>query len=92
MSAAATAARRSATARSSEPYALVGPPRNEGHGKRLTYDFDALLVSNRLLGLGLRMPVTLGRAIAERLNPGQIMLEFLKGVIASAPDIDPAAA
>ena len=62
------------------------------HGKRLTYDFDALLVSNRLLGLGLRMPVTLGRAIAERLSPGQIMLEFLKGVIASAPDIDPAAA
>jgi len=57
------------------------------HGKRMTYDFDALLVSNRLLGLGLRTPVTLGRAIGERLSPGQIMLEYLKGVIASAPDI-----
>jgi len=57
------------------------------HGKRMTCDFDALLVSNRLLGLGLRTPVTLGRAIGERLSPGQIMLEYLKGVIASAPDI-----
>lgn len=56
------------------------------HGKRMIYDCDALLVSNRLLGLGLRTPVTLGRAIGERLSPGQIMLEFLKGVIASAPD------
>jgi putative nucleotidyltransferase with HDIG domain len=58
MSAAATAARRSATARSSEPYALVGPPRNEGHGKRLTSAFEALELfpalaesRNRLLAL-----------------------------------------
>jgi putative nucleotidyltransferase with HDIG domain len=41
-SAAAPAARRSATVRSSEPYALVGSPRNEGHGKRLTSAFEAL--------------------------------------------------
>jgi putative nucleotidyltransferase with HDIG domain len=42
LSAAAPTARRSATDRSSEPYALVGPPRNEGHGKRLTSAFEAL--------------------------------------------------
>jgi putative nucleotidyltransferase with HDIG domain len=29
-------------ARSSEPYAVVGTPRNEGHGKRLTAAFEAL--------------------------------------------------
>jgi putative nucleotidyltransferase with HDIG domain len=28
--------------RAAEPYALVGPPRNEGHGKRLTAAFEAL--------------------------------------------------
>jgi putative nucleotidyltransferase with HDIG domain len=38
-----TAQRRSPrAARSAEPYALVGPPRNEGHGKRLTAAFEAL--------------------------------------------------
>ncbi len=58
MSAAAAAARRSATARASEPYTLVGPPRNEGHGKRLTSAFEALELfpalaesRNRLLAL-----------------------------------------
>ena len=34
--------RRSGGARPGEPYALVGPPRNEGHGKRLTAAFEAL--------------------------------------------------
>ena len=34
--------RRSGRARPGEPYALVGPPRNEGHGKRLTAAFEAL--------------------------------------------------
>src|SRR5215218_11107482 len=34
---------RSATGgRRGEPYALVGPTRNEGHGKRLTAAFEAL--------------------------------------------------
>jgi putative nucleotidyltransferase with HDIG domain len=44
--------------RSSEPYALVGPSRNEGHGKRLTAAFEALEVfpalaesRNRVLAL-----------------------------------------
>jgi putative nucleotidyltransferase with HDIG domain len=36
------ARRRSAGAGPGEPYALVGPPRNEGHGKRLTAAFEAL--------------------------------------------------
>ena len=34
--------RGSRGARPGEPYALVGPPRNEGHGKRLTAAFEAL--------------------------------------------------
>jgi putative nucleotidyltransferase with HDIG domain len=34
--------RRSRRGRPGEPYALVGPPRNEGHGKRLTAAFEAL--------------------------------------------------
>src|SRR3712207_5511837 len=34
--------RRAGGARPGEPYALVGPPRNEGHGKRLTAAFEAL--------------------------------------------------
>jgi putative nucleotidyltransferase with HDIG domain len=58
MPAAASAARRSATARAGEPYTLVGPPRNEGHGKRLTSAFEALELfpalaesRNRLLAL-----------------------------------------
>ena len=34
--------RRPAVSRASEPYAVVGPSRNEGHGKRLTAAFDAL--------------------------------------------------
>src|SRR5688500_20285044 len=52
------APRRSAASRPGEPYALVGPPRNEGHGKRLTAAFEALEVfpalaesRNRLLAL-----------------------------------------
>ena len=36
------ARRRSGGPRPGEPYALVGPPRNEGHGKRLTAAFEAL--------------------------------------------------
>src|SRR5918911_1397187 len=58
LSAAAPAARPSASARSTEPYTLVGPPRNEGHGKRLTSAFEALELfpalaesRNRLLAL-----------------------------------------
>jgi HD-like signal output (HDOD) protein len=54
----APAARRPAAARSTEPYALVGPARNEGHGKRLTAAFEALELfpalaesRNRLLAL-----------------------------------------
>src|SRR5215212_1557976 len=34
--------RRTGRPRPGEPYALVGPPRNEGHGKRLTAAFEAL--------------------------------------------------
>src|ERR671916_214743 len=34
--------RRSGRGRPGEPYALVGPARNEGHGKRLTAAFEAL--------------------------------------------------
>ena len=40
--AAQASAARSATPRNSEPYSLVGSPRNEGHGKRLTSAFEAL--------------------------------------------------
>jgi putative nucleotidyltransferase with HDIG domain len=50
--------RRSQRGRPGEPYALVGPPRNEGHGKRLTAAFEALEVfpalaesRNRVLAL-----------------------------------------
>ena len=44
LSAAAPRAERPPVRRSAsgEPYALVGPPRNEGHGARLTSAFDAL--------------------------------------------------
>jgi len=52
------APRPSGRARPGEPYALVGPPRNEGHGKRLTAAFEALEVfpalaesRNRVLAL-----------------------------------------
>src|SRR4051812_32155078 len=55
LSAAAPAARRSATARSSEPYALVGPPRNEGHGKRLPSAFEALELFPALAGSRTRL-------------------------------------
>jgi putative nucleotidyltransferase with HDIG domain len=34
--------RRAGGARPGEPYSVVGPPRNEGHGKRLTAAFEAL--------------------------------------------------
>src|SRR5687767_12279379 len=50
--------RSNRAARPAEPYALVGPPRNEGHGKRLTSAFEALEVfpalaesRNRVLAL-----------------------------------------
>ncbi len=36
------AQRRAGGARPGEPYSVVGPPRNEGHGKRLTVAFEAL--------------------------------------------------
>ena len=39
---AAAEAPPAAPAAPGEPYALVGPPRNEGHGKRLTAAFEAL--------------------------------------------------
>ena len=54
-------------------------------GKQVSGNLDAVLVTTRLLGLGLGAPSTLGRAIAARETPGRIMFEFLSGVIAAAP-------
>ena len=42
MTPATPAARRAARRCADEPYAVVGRPHNEGHGKRLTAAFEAL--------------------------------------------------
>jgi AcrR family transcriptional regulator len=61
----------------------------ERHGKQVPGDLDSLVVTTRLLGLGLGSPSILGMDIAARTSPGRVMFEFLSGVMASAlPAID----
>ncbi|EQA98462.1 AcrR family transcriptional regulator [Sphingobium wenxiniae] len=57
----------------------------ERHGKRAPANLDAILVTIRLLGLGLGSPSILGTEIVGRTSPGTIMLQFLSSVMASAP-------
>lgn len=60
------------------------------HGKAMPDDFDAVLVSTRLLGLGLGSASILGSEIASRATAGQVMFAFLRQVIAAAPPKDKA--
>lgn len=59
----------------------------ERHGKRVPDDIDSIIVTNRLLGLGLGSPSMLGTQIVTRVTPGRIMFEFLSAAMASAPPI-----
>lgn len=60
----------------------------ERHGKRAPANMDSILVTIRLLGLGLGSPSVVGTEIVSRATPGRIMFEFLSGVMASAPPAD----
>jgi len=56
------------------------------HGKCRPAAFDTLVVTIRLLGLGLGAGTVLGNALAGRSSPGEIMLSFIRGAIAAAPE------
>lgn len=58
------------------------------HRRRVIANLDSVLVTTRLLGLGLGTPISLGREIAGRVSPGQVMFEFLSSVIAAAAPIE----
>lgn len=58
------------------------------NGKAPPADMDAILVTVRLLGMGLGSASILGNEIAGRTTPSEIMVKFLKGVIAAAPALD----
>jgi AcrR family transcriptional regulator len=58
----------------------------ERHGKARPADFDTIVVTIRLLGLGLGSGAILGNTLAARTTPGQIMLSYIRGFIAAAPD------
>src|SRR5688572_23275400 len=62
--------RRARRGRPGEPYALVGPPRNEGHGKRLTAAFEALEVFPALAESRNRV---LALVAEERPSPGDVV-------------------
>src|SRR3712207_8110790 len=62
--------RRAGGARPGEPYALVGPPRNEGHGKRLTAAFEAL---ERFPALAESRNRVLALVAEERPSTGEVV-------------------
>jgi len=62
----------------------------ERHDKQAPADLDAILVTTRLLGLGLGTGIVLGGEIGARSTPGRVMFEFLSSVIAAAPDAEEA--
>ena len=56
-------------------------------GKAPPESLDTVLVTVRLLGIGLGSRTILGNDIGSRSRPVDIMLDFLRGVIASAPSL-----
>lgn len=56
-------------------------------GKAPPESLDTVLVTVRLLGIGLGSKTILGNDIGSRSRPVEIMLDFLRGVIASAPPL-----
>src|SRR5688572_29653652 len=62
--------RRSGRGRPGEPYSLVGPSRNEGHGKRLTAAFEALELFPALAESRNRV---LALVSEERPSTGQVV-------------------
>jgi AcrR family transcriptional regulator len=60
------------------------------HGKAPPVAMDTVVVTIRLLGLGLGSRTILGHEIGGRQRAVDIMLGFLKGVIAAAPPLEKA--
>jgi AcrR family transcriptional regulator len=56
-------------------------------GKAPPENLDHILLTTRLLGLGLGSSSLLGSEMGHRLTPSKVMFEFLRGVIAAAPDL-----
>ncbi|MCK9504163.1 MAG: TetR/AcrR family transcriptional regulator [Porticoccaceae bacterium] len=56
-------------------------------GKAPPPSLDTILVTVRLLGIGLGSQTILGNEIGSRTQPVEIMLDFLRGVIASSPPL-----
>lgn len=50
-------------------------------------DMDTIIVTVRLLGMGLGSASILGNEIAKRTTPSEIMVKFLQGLIAAAPEL-----
>jgi hypothetical protein len=57
------------------------------HGKAPPHNLDVMLVATRLLALNIGSQSVLGREIGAQMSPGQIVLEFLKNLIANAPPL-----
>jgi AcrR family transcriptional regulator len=56
-------------------------------GKAPPENLDHILLTTRLLGLGLGSSSLLGNELGQRLTPSKVMFEFLRGVITGAPDL-----
>lgn len=57
----------------------------KSYGKALPENIDSLVVSNRLIALGLGTRASLGNEIGARVSPSEVMLDFLHNIIESAP-------
>lgn len=55
------------------------------YGKAAPDNLDSLVVTTRLLGLGLGSQTALGNTVAAKLSPAKVMLDYMQTVIAAAP-------
>lgn len=60
----------------------------ERNGKAAPENMDVILVTVRLLGMGLGSSSILGNEIGARTTPSEIMVKFLQGLITAAPDLE----
>ena len=58
------------------------------YGKAAPKHLDSLVVTTRLLGLGLGSTTALGRNLGQTITPTQIMLDFIHTVIDGAPTLN----
>lgn len=58
------------------------------YGKAPPEHLDSLVVTTRLLGLGLGSRTSLGKQLRSKRSPAEVMLDFMRSVIAISPELD----